>query len=321
MNYNYLPSSSLQVSEISLGTMMFGGQTAEADALKIMDYAYTNGVNLFDTADVYNWGASEEIVAKGLKGRRGDIVLATKVGQTGRGVNDEGLSRRHIFRACEASLKRLDTDYIDIYYLHKPDYLTDIEETLSAMNDLVRAGKIRYIGLSNYAAWQMADILALCDKRGYDKPVITQVVYNALTRGIEQECVPFVQAHKMAITNFNPIAGGLLSGKHKPGKPAENTRFSNNAGYFARYWDDENFDAVERLSRLAADNGLSILELAMRFCVSQRFVTTVLSGVSRLEHIEQNIASVGGGALSKDILDACDAVWKSLAGNRFTYNR
>jgi aryl-alcohol dehydrogenase-like predicted oxidoreductase len=239
----------------------------------------------------------------------------------GSGMNDKGLSRRHIVSAVDASLKRLDTDYIDLYYLHSPDYETKIEETLSAMNDLVRSGKIRYIGVSNFAAWQVADILALCDKRGYAAPVISQNVYNAITRGVETELVPFLSAHELGMAVYNPIAGGFLAGKHKPGKPTENTRFANNEAYYQRYWSDENFDAVEKIMNIASQHNMSILQLAMKWCAGRSCVTSVISGVSKMEQIKQNISSLEGESLSADVLEACDAVWRSLAGTRFAYNR
>ncbi len=322
MKYNNLPGTSLKVSALSLGTMMFGGQTEEADSLAIMDYAYHQGVNFWDTANVYNQGESERIVGKALKNRRDDIVLATKVfGQMGDKLNDKGLSRRNILSAVDASLARLDTDYIDIYYLHAPDYETEIEETLETMTSLVRAGKIRYVGVSNFAAWQIADMLAVCDKRGYIAPVITQNVYNAITRGIETELIPFLRAHKLGMAVYNPIAGGLLAGKHRPGKPAENTRFASNEMYYKRYWSEDNFAAVEKLTEIAAAHHMSVLQLAMRWCASRSDVTSIISGVSRLEQLEQNIASLEGDALNQEVLAACDAVWGSLAGTRFGYNR
>lgn len=322
MKYNNLPGTSLKVSALSLGTMMFGGQTNEADSLAIMDYAFEQGVNFWDTANVYNQGESERIVGKALKNRRDDIILATKVfGQMGEGLNDKGLSRRNILSSVDASLTRLDTDYIDVYYLHAPDYETEIEETLETMTGLVKAGKIRYIGVSNFAAWQIADMLAVCDKRGYIAPIITQNVYNAITRGIETELVPFLQAHKLGMAVYNPIAGGLLAGKHRPGKPAENTRFAGNEMYYKRYWSDDNFAAVEKLTEIAAAHNMSVLQLAMRWCASRAGVTSIISGVSKLAQIEQNIATLDGDSLNQEVLAACDAVWSSLAGTRFGYNR
>ena len=322
MEYANLPGTGLKVSRLCLGTMMFGGQTGEAESLDIMDYAYGQGINFFDTANVYNQGESERIVGKGLKGRRDRIILATKVrAQMGDDPNDSGLGRRNILAAVDASLKRLGTDYIDIYYMHMPDYEASLEESLEAMSSLVRAGKIRYIGVSNYAAWQIADMLAICDKRNYIPPVITQNVYNAITRGIETELVPFLKAHALGMAIYNPIAGGLLAGKHTAGKPAENTRFSNNKMYYDRYWSDENFTVVEKLSKLAAAKGISLLELAMKWCGEQECVTSVITGVSRRTQLEQNVASVAGEALDAETLSLCDEVWRSLAGTRFGYNR
>ena len=322
MNYKNLPKTSLQVSQLCLGTMMFGGQTNEKDSFAIMDYAYEQGVNFFDTANVYNQGESEKIVGKWLKNNRNDIILATKVhGQMGNNPNDAGLNRRNILSAVDASLKRLNTDYIDIYYMHAPDYQTDFEESLQAMDSLVRAGKIRYVAVSNHSAWQIADMLHICDKRGYVAPAITQNVYNLITRGLEPELAPFLKAHGIGLAIYNPIAGGLLAGKHKPGKPAENTRFSNNPMYYSRYWSDENFEAVEKLMEIASDNEMSILELSMKWCAAQPVVTSIISGVSKLEQIKQNIEALEGAPLSAEILAACDDVWHSLAGTRFAYYR
>jgi aryl-alcohol dehydrogenase-like predicted oxidoreductase len=322
MEYTYLKGTRLRVSRVSLGTMMFGGQTGEADSLSIMDYAFEKGINVFDTANVYNKGESEKVFGKGLKGRREKIILATKVfNLMGDDPNDSGLSRRNILSAVDASLRRLDTDYIDIYYLHAPDYQTSIEETLETMSGLVSRGKIRYIGVSNYAAWQIADILALCDKRGYVAPIITQNVYNALTRGIEGELVPFVRAHNMNLTVYNPIAGGFLAGKHKTGKPTEGTRFSFSKEYSDRYWNDANFKAVEKLSALAEQNSMSILKLAMKWVDSHNGIASILSGVSRLSQLEQNLEVLEGPPLTEELLAQCDEVWSELTGSRFAYNR
>ena len=322
MQYNTLCGTSLKVSALTLGTMMFGGQTSEADSLSIMDYAYENGINFWDTANIYNQGESERIVGKALKGRRDEIILATKVcGQMGTKLNDRGLSRRNILAAVEDSLKRLDTDYIDLYYLHKPDHETSFEESLETMSNLVKAGKIRYIGVSNFAAWQIADMLAICDKRGFVAPVISQNVYNLITRGVEAELIPFMNAHNLDMAVYNPIAGGLLAGKHNPGKPVDNTRFANSEMYYKRYWSEENFAAIEQLKEIASEHGISILQLAMKWCVGRPGVTTVITGMSRLEQLEQNIASIDGAPLSDAVLHACDVVWRSLAGTRFGYNR
>jgi len=322
MQYNSLPGTGIKASRVSLGTMMFGGQTSEEDSFKIMDYAYEQGINFFDTANVYNNGESERIVGKWLRPRRDEIILATKAGcQMGSNPNDAGLSRRNILASVDASLKRLGTDYIDIYYMHMPDRATPVEESLEAMSGLVKSGKARYVGVSNFAAWQIADMLAICDKRNYVPPCVTQSVHNLITRGLEAELAPFLKAHNMGMVIYNPLAAGLLTGKHKRGQPAANTRFSNNEMYYNRYWSEENFAAVEMLGKIAAEYGLSLLELAMKWCVSRECADSVIVGVSRLSQLEQNLAALEGEPLSGEVMAKCDEVWRSLVSARFQYFR
>jgi aryl-alcohol dehydrogenase-like predicted oxidoreductase len=324
MEYRKMPGTSLDLSLVCLGTMQFGGQTSEADSLPIMDFAFEHGINFFDTANSY--GESERIVGKGLKGRRDKIILATKVGgQIGEGPNSSGLCRRYIMAAVDASLKKLDTDYIDIYYMHVPDYDTGLEETLETMAALVKTGKIRYIAVSNYASWQMADMLAICEKRSYAPIMACQNVYNLLNRTVEAELLPFLKAHNIGMFVYNPIAGGFLSGKYSQGVPEKGTRFSDthkqSKRYYDRYWTDENFAAVEKLKKIAGENGMSILQLAMKWCAQQSMITSLISGVSRLSQLEQNIASLEGEPLNKEILKQCDEIWFSLPGKHFAYNR
>lgn len=322
MNYNYIPKTNLLVSELSLGAMTFGGQTNEADSMAIMDYAFEHGINVLDTANAYNQGESEKIVGKWLKDRREKVILATKVGnEVSSGDGSGGLGRRNIRMQFDASRKRLDTDYVDIYYLHQPDYHTSLEETLDTMNELVHKGLVHYIGVSNYAAWQIADILAICEKYDYVRPVMTQNVYNLITRGIEAELLPFLKTHEVGLTAYNPLAAGILVGKHKPGKPAEGTRFALQSAYYDRYWSDENFAALEKLKAIAEKLAITPLQLAMKWVSQQSCVTSTITGVSRLSQLEQNIGSVEITPLDKEAMDACDAVWKSLAGTRFAYNR
>lgn len=322
MDLKYLPSTGVQLSALTLGTMMFGGQTDESESLRIMDLAFERGVNSFDTANVYNQGESERITGLGLKGRRSRVILATKVcGRMGTDPNDSGLSRRSILSSAEDSLRRLGTDYIDIYYLHSPDRHTPVEESLYAMDILIRSGKVRYAGISNFAAWQAADILHISDRRGYSAPVVTQNVYNLLTRGIEAEFVPFLRAHPMGMAVYNPLAGGLLAGKHKKDKPEDNTRFALNKEYWKRYWSQENFTAVERLRTIAGESELNLLQLSYKWLAMQPEVSTVICGVSNLSQMEENLGLLQGPPLSRQTLAACDELWHSLAGTRFAYNR
>ena len=322
MEFRTLGRSGVKVSPLCLGAMNFGGPTAEEESIQIINRALDGGINFIDTANVYNNGESERITGKGIRGRRDQVVLATKVrGRMGEDPNSEGLSRRNILSSLDNSLKRLNTDYVDLYYLHAPDDLTALEETMETMSGLVQRGKIRYIGVSNYAAWQIADIMAICDKRGYVAPVITQNVYNVLTRGIEPELVPCIQAHPMGLAVYNPIAGGLLSGKHKMGQPESNTRFALNATYADRYWSEENFAAIASLEELARQEGISLLALALKWCDAQSAVTSIIMGVSRLAQLEQNAAALTGEPLSARTLARCDEIWAGLAGTRFRYNR
>lgn len=321
MEYRILTGTGMTVSRIALGTLAFGGQVGEQDAVNIVNHAIDNGVTYIDTANSYFNGVSETYVGKALKGKRDKVILASKVGNSGSIPNQTGLSRRHIINALENSLKNLNTDYLDIYYMHKPDYVTPLEETLETMTTIVKSGKVRYIGLSNFSSWQTLETLWISDKRNGIAPSFTQNVYNMLTRGIEQELVPCLKKYKIGLAIYNPIAGGLLTGKHSPGIPAEGTRFNVNKTYMERYWTEENFAALARLEKIAAEAGITMLELAMRWCASMPFVDSIIAGVTKVAQLQQNIESIDAGKLSDDILKACNEVWKSVAGSRFIYNR
>ncbi|OBR90746.1 MULTISPECIES: aldo/keto reductase [Clostridium] len=321
MEYTNLAGTGLNVSRVCLGTMTFSGQLNEQDSIKVIKHALDNGINFIDTADIYNGGQSEIITGKGIKGCRENVILASKVGgPSGSGPNDKGLSRKHIISSVENSLKRLNTDYLDIYYMHAPDPLTPFEETMEAMTSLVKSGKIRYIGISNFAAWQLMDALWTCDKRNLITPSVTENVYNSITRGIESELVPCIKQNKVGLVIYNPIAGGLLSGKHSKDHPVENSRFSDLGGYYQRYWNDDSFQAMEKLTQIAQSHGMKLLELALRWCISYSYVNSVIIGVSRLEHLKQNLAYLEKGPLSNEILSQCDEVWKELHGSRFSYH-
>ena len=323
MEYRKLTGTGITVSRASLGTMTFGKETDEAAAIRMVHQALDAGVNWVDTADVYTQGRSEEIVGKALLGRRHDVVLATKVANfsgTNR-MRDAGLHRRHIIEGVEQSLKRLQTDYLDIYYMHRPDYATPIEETLAAFDTLVQQGKVVYVGMSNYASWQLCEAVLLSVLRGWSSPVVTQVPYNLVTRSIDEECVPFCQEYGMGITVYNPLAGGLLTGKHRRGAPpAKATRLADNAGYHGRYWSKANFDALERLDQLAKSVGKSLIELALQWLSSQPHVDSVLLGARTPEHLASNLQALDG-RLEGETLDACDDVWAEIRGTHFSYHR
>lgn len=321
MEYKNLTGTGLIVSRVCLGTMTFGGQLNDQDSIKVVKHALDNGINFIDTADIYNGGHSEKVLGEALKGCRENVILASKVGgPSGLEPNDKGLSRKHIISSVEKSLKRLDTDYLDIYYMHAPDTLTPFEETMEAMTSLVKSGKVRYVGISNFAAWQLMEALWICDKRNWIAPSVTESVYNLITRGVESELVPCIKQNKVGLVIYNPIAGGLLSGKHVKEHPAENSRFSDLGGYYKRYWNDVSFEAIEKLTEIGQRHGMKLLELALRWCISYSYVDSVIIGVSQLEHLKQNLAYLEKGQLSNEILCQCDEVWKELSGNRFSYH-
>ncbi len=323
MEHRTLPKTGLKVSRLSFGTMTFGSQTDEAGSLRIVDRCLDAGINFFDTANLYNKGVSETIVGKALAGRRDKVVLATKVrGKMGEAPDEEGLSRAAMRKALEASLRRLKTDYVDLYYLHMPDYAVPIEETLETLQEFVRAGKVRFPAVSNYAAWQVCEILWISEKNGYPPPYISQPMYNLIARGIEEEYLPFCKRFGVAVVPYNPLAGGLLTGKHRrQGGPIAGTRFDGNQLYLDRYWHDDDFAAVEELGAIAREAGKSLVELAFQWLLAQPQVDSIILGASRLEQLEENLKACENGRLDDAVLSRCDTVWKRLRGVTPKYNR
>jgi aryl-alcohol dehydrogenase-like predicted oxidoreductase len=323
MECRTLAHTDLKVSRVSFGTMTFGAQTDEGTAVRMIDRCLEAGVNFFDTANVYNQGRSETIVGKALAGRRGKVILATKVrGKMESAPDETGLARAAICKALDSSLKRLQTDHVDLYYLHQPDYDAPIEETLAAIDELVRAGKVRYPAVSNYAAWQVAEIHWICEKKGYKPPYISQPMYNLIARGIEEEYLPFCQRFGVAVVPYNPLAGGLLTGKHaRQSGPIQGTRFDGNQMYQDRYWHADDFTAVEELKSVAREAGKTLVELAFQWLLSQPAVDSIILGASRLEQLQENLKACEGGPLDAAVLARCDAVWKRLRGVTPKYNR
>lgn len=321
MYYNRIGKIDLKVSRMALGAMSFGKAVNEADGIAITHYMLDHGVNLIDTADRYNDGRSELIVGKALAGRREKVILATKCGYPNGTSTVADLSKSHILAAAEASLKRLNTDFIDLYYLHAPDHNTPVEETLEAMDQLVRDGKVRYFGVSNFAAWSIMELLWKADKNGLAVPCVTESLYNAISRNIESELVPCVRAENLGLIVYNPLAAGLLSGKHKAGSPAVGTRFGDSKMYRDRYWNDDSFYAVEKLTKLAEENGMALLELAIRWCLSQPVVTSVLLGMSHIEQVKQNLLYAEADPLPASVLQQCDEIWNEISDTRAGYSR
>jgi aryl-alcohol dehydrogenase-like predicted oxidoreductase len=323
METRTLPHTDLKVSRVCFGTMTFGPQTDEPAARRIVDACLDRGVNFFDTANMYSLGVAETITGNVLKGRRDKVVLASKVRmKMGDGPADQGLSRAAIDKAIEHTLRRLQTDYLDLYYLHAPDYAAPIEETLETMDRLVRAGKVRYPACSNYAGWQVVEMLWISERQGYKAPYVSQPMYNLLARGIEQEYLPMCKRFGVSTVVYNPLAGGMLTGKQQRERPLPGTRFDNNKLYLDRYWHPAYFDAVDELGRVAEKAGRSLVDLSLNWLLHHTAADCVILGASKMEHLEQNLAAVdGGGPLPEDMLAACDQVWENLRGITPKYNR
>jgi len=322
MDYVNLQHTSLSVSRICFGTMTFGGQTDKAAAARMLDLCADAHINFLDTANVYNHGASEEMLGQLLEGRRGDFILASKVrNKMGDGIDMAGLSRGAIFRAIDDSLRRLKTDYLDMYYLHLPDYAVPIEESLDAMNELVKQGKVRHIATSNYSGWQVVEMLWIAGRKGYSAPYISQPMYNLIARGIEQEYLPMCKQFGVSNIVYNPLAGGLLTGKHRRDSPIPGTRFDKNQMYLDRYWHQPTFDAVDQLQKIAAAAGRSLLSLSLNWLYRHTPTDCIILGASKLEHLEQDLKVLDEGPLDPETLQACDKVWTALRGPTPKYNR
>ncbi len=308
MQYRSLGSSGLKVSAIGLGTNQFGGKVEAAGVKEILAAALDLGINFFDTADVYQKGRSEETIGKALKGKRHEALIATKVyGKMGEGPNERGASRHHIMEGVEASLRRLDTDYIDLYQIHSWDDDTPIEETLQALDDLVRAGKVRYIGASNFAAWQLTRANAAAEMQGLTQFVTIQPHYHMLERGIEKELIPACQYANIGILPYFPLAGGFLTGKYTSGLEAPEGSRGESSQYVQRYMTEENYGLLDSLTEFAAEGEHTLNELAHAWLLAQPQISSVISGATKVEHVEANAASVEW-ELSEEEMAAVNAI-------------
>jgi 1-deoxyxylulose-5-phosphate synthase len=322
MESRFLSKTDLKVSRACFGTMTFGGQVDEGAAARIVDLCIDRGINFFDTANSYTSGKSETILGGILKGRRDRVVLASKVGvKTGEPAGVSPLSRKSITENLDNSLRRLQTDYLDLYYLHMPDYETPIGESLAAMDDAVRAGKVRYPAISNFAAWQYTRALWVAEKKGYRGAHVSQPMYNLLARGIEQEFLPFCKEFEVSTVVYNPLAGGLLTGKQSRERPAAGTRFDNNQMYLDRYWHPAYFDAVDRLQEIAGRAGRSMVDLALNWLLFHTATDCVILGASRIEQLEETLGVFGSQGLDAETVAAVDQVWRDLRGVTPRYNR
>lgn len=300
MQYAKLGNTGLIVSRLSLGTMTFGSdpsmpniyKVSQADAREMIEKALAAGINFIDTADGYSNGQSETMLGELLDEKRKDIVLATKVGfRSGDAITQAGLSRRHILASCEASLKRLRTDYIDLYIVHKEDPFTPLEETLCALNDLVRAGKVRYLGFSNWAAWKAATALQMQQANGWAKFTSGQMYYSLLGRDVEHDVVPFMQHEGLTMNVWSPLAGGFLSGKYtRENMKDEDKRLS---GFDFLPIDKElGFKLVERMREIAKAHGASVAQVALSWLLSKAVVSSIIVGASKLHQLEDNLQAI-----------------------------
>ena len=322
MKYRNMGRTGLRVSEICLGTMTFGFQTERPDAFAIMDIAFERGVNFIDTADVYplgtsDVGATEAIVGEWMRGKpRDQIILATKcVGPTSRDPNHRGASRQHILDAVDASLKRLGTDHIDLYQLHSPTPRTPIDETLKALDDLQRWGKIRYAGASNYRAWQLALALGESRRGSLIRFDCDQPRYNILWRDIEADLLPLCQDQGVGIIAYNPLAGGFLTGKYQNTEDLQDgTRFKlGNAAqrYQARYWHEAQFDQVRILADHFSAKGQSLTHAAIQWVLAQPGITSAIVGASRPAQIQDSL-DYDQVQLTEADLQVCDQAWYNI---------
>jgi 1-deoxyxylulose-5-phosphate synthase len=322
MKTKHMGRTGLKVSEVCLGTMTFGLQCDEPTSVAIMDTALEFGVDFFDTSDAYPLGGNlgtigrtEEIIGRWLKGRRDQIVLATKCFvPTGKAPNQSGLSRKHIFEAVEGSLRRLQTDYIDLYQTHSPDPSTPIDETMRALDDLVHQGKVRYLGCSNYMAWMLANALWTSDKLGLSRFDCVQPRYNLLYREIEHELLPLCRSHGVGIIAYNPIAGGFLSGKYKPDTPPpSDTRFGILSGwtrniYHGRYWHEAQFETVSHLQDFFTKRNRSLVQAAIAWVLAQPGITSAIVGASSAAQLRESLPATEV-TLEQEEMEACNDVW------------
>ena len=295
MDYRNLGRSGIKVPRLCLGTMMFGGPTEESDAARIIAKARDTGFNFIDTADIYNDGGSERIVGRAIAAERDRWVLATKLcNAMGQGPNERGLSRKWVMQAAEASLKRLGTDYIDVYYLHKEDPATPLDETVRAIADLVRQGKIRYFGVSNFRAWRLAEICRLTDQLGIDRPVVSQPYYNAMNRVPEVEHLPACAYYGLGVVPYSPLARGVLTGKYPPDAPPPNdSRVARqDKRILQTEWRRESLVMAQEIKAHAEARGITAGQFAVSWVLNNRLVTAAVAGPRTIEQWDDYVGAL-----------------------------
>ncbi|WP_153393672.1 aldo/keto reductase [Ornithinicoccus halotolerans] len=311
-------------SRVVLGTMTFGDTADAREAAAMVEAALEAGITSLDTANVYAGGETERILADILRDRD-DVLLATKAGMPHPDAGDHAPLSAAGLRAClEASLRRLGRDRVDLFYLHKPDRDTPVTETMATLADLVGEGRVGAVGVSNHAAWQIADVNAVADQAGCPRPVVAQQLYNVVGRRLEEEYAEFAATTGLHTVAYNPLAGGLLTGRYQPDEEPVDGRFGSSAmaeRYRDRYWNQQTFAAVAELTRVAEEAGLSLVELSLRWLLGRPATGSVLIGSSRTAQLRQNLDALARGPLPEDVQRACDDVGDRLRGPMPRYNR
>ena len=315
MKYRLLSDTGLFVSELCFGAMGFGGtgmwknvgQTQQDEANQLVNRSLEAGINFFDTANVYSSGISEEMLGKALGSRRKDVILATKVrGRMGEGANDIGLSRVHIRQQVEASLQRMNTDYIDLYQIHGLDPYTSFEDTMRTLNDLVREGKVRYIGISNHMAWQIMKMQGIAEKNGWEKFKSLQAYYSIGARDLEREVVPLLKNQHMGLMVWSPLAGGFLSGKYRRGKDPEGESRRKEFD-FPPIDKEKAYDIIEVMEEIAGNHKASVAQIALAWLLHKDVVTSIIIGTKRQQQLEDNLKAVNI-ALADDEMQKLDEI-------------
>jgi aryl-alcohol dehydrogenase-like predicted oxidoreductase len=313
MEYRRLGDTGLMVSELCLGCMTFGREASEEDSKRLVDRFLDAGGNFIDTADVYSKGVSEEITGRAIKGVRDDVVLATKVYfPMGEGPNDTGLSRKHVTQGCEDSLRRLGTDYIDLYQVHCWDSATPLKETLSALTDLVRSGKVRYIGVSNFTGWQLVKSVCLSEANGLERFVCLQPQYSLVERNIEREILPICLEEGLGVIPWSPLGGGFLSGKYRrEEEPPEGSRISEAVASMEEHWDrratERNWAALDVVGRISEETDKSYAQISLNWLLRQDGVTAPIIGARTLEQLEDNLGASGWTLDEEQVEELSDA--------------
>ncbi|MFO8060956.1 MAG: aldo/keto reductase [Bacillota bacterium] len=296
MKYRRLGDTGLKVSVVGLGSNQFGGKVSSEEVREILAVAADCGINFVDTADIYQGGASETAIGEALKGRRDDFVVATKVGlEAGNGPNDRGASRRHILDSVRRSLRRLGTDYIDLYQMHTWDDETPPEETLRTLDDLVSSGTVRYIGVSNWNAWQLCLGAGLAESRGWSRIASVQPHYNLLAWQVEEELIPCCRHFGVGVIPYFPLAGGFLTGKYRRGEAAPEGSRGESSEYVQRFLAEPYYDVMEQLEEYAGVCGFSPGQLAIAWLLAQPQVASVIAGVTSIDHLEENAGAANWG--------------------------